>query len=289
MHSRQTFSVEEFSYPVRNNTVTAPNHLCPRMQRILHLALALSCTLLLPSLATAQQAVPTTYSPRLQQDLQRIGAAASALIQTMPSFTCDETALSQAIRDHEVVRSMNLTGTVRTIRQPDGRIVETYDYQHKHILLFIPKPPPLFVRGGFATALAYFLPAAQPCYRYSLSSGRIDFETRTDPAIVHACTQRGMKGFALLSPNGNVSHIERTIPPDVANPLNLATYASVDLAPVGLNGTTYQLSQHLVAEMPLHDATGHFEATYTHCHLFTATVTVGPATEIPPADSTNPH
>ena len=257
------------------------------MQRILHLALALSCTLLLPSLATAQQESPTIYSPQLQQDLQRIGAAAGALIQTMPSFTCDETALSQAIRDQKVVRSMNLSGTVRTIRQPDGRIVETNDYDHQHILLFIPKVPPLFVRGGFAAALAYFLPTAQPCYRYSLSPGRIDFEARTDPA--HACTQRGIKGFASLSPDGNVSHIERTIPPDVAKPLKLATFAAIDFAPVELGGNTYRLSHHMVAEMPLHDATGHFEATYTHCHLFTATVTLGPATEVPPERSKSPQ
>ena len=250
------------------------------MQRIFNLALACGCLLFMPSNAAAQQ-----DSPQLQHDLQRIGAAASALIQTMPSFTCDETALSQAIRDHKVVRSMTLSGTVRTIRQPDGSIVETNDYQHQHILLFIPKLPPLFVRGGFAAALAYFLPAAQPCYRYSLSPGRIDFEARTDPA--HACTQRGTRGFALLSPDGNVSHIERTIPPDVANPLKLATFAAIDLAPVELGGTTYQLSQHLVAEMPLHNATGHFEATYTHCHLFTATVTLGPSTEVPP-DTSHP-
>ena len=257
------------------------------MPRIFHLALALCCIPFIPSTASAQQKATTAYSPELQQYLQRIGAAASAQILSMPSFTCDETAVSQVIRDHKIVRSVALSGIIRTIRKPDGRMVETNDYKHDHILLFIPKIPPIFVSGGFATALAYFLPAAQDCYRYSLSPGRIDFETRTDPA--HACAQRGTKGFALLSPDGNISHIERTIPPDVANPLKLAIFAAIDLAPVELGGNTYQLSHHMVAEMPLHDATGHFEATYTNCHLFTATVTLGPATEVPPDTTPNPQ
>lgn len=257
------------------------------MQRIFHLAFIFCCIPLIASITTAQQKPPAAYSPELQQDLQRIGAAASEQILSMPNFTCDETAVSQALRDHKIVRSLSLSGIIRTIRQPDGRLLETNDYKHEHILLFIPKIPPLFVRGGFATALSYFLPAEQGCYRYSLSPGRIDFESRSDSA--HACTQRGTKGFALLSPDGNVSHIERTLPPDVAAPLKLATFAAIDLAPVQLGGNTYQLSHHMVAEMPLHDATGHFEATYASCHLFTATVTLGPATEVPPTDTPNPR
>ena len=253
------------------------------MQRLLHLALVV-CSLPVPLTAVAQQ---PAYSPELQQALQRIGATASEQIRSIPSFTCDETATSQAIRDHKVVRSMALSGIIRTVRQPNGSLLETNDYKHDHILLFIPKLPPLFVRGGFASALAYFLPSSQDCYHYTLSPGRVDFEARTDPG--HTCAQRGTKGFALLGPDGNVRHIERTIPPDVAAPLKLATFASVDLAPVQLGGTTYQLSQHMVADMPLHDATGHFEATYANCHLFTATVTLGPATEVPPDATANPQ
>ena len=258
------------------------------MQRIFHLAVALSCLLLMPSIAAAQQP-PAAASPALKQDLARIGSSAAELIQSMPSFTCDEAAVSQAVRDHKVVRSMTLDGVVRTIRHPDGRLTETNDYKRGRILFVIPKIPPLFVSGGFATALAYFLPAAQACYDYSLSPGRIDFTTRTDPAFANACADRGLKGFALLDAQGNVSHIERIIPPDVAKPHKLATFAAIDLAPVELNGHVYQLSQHMVAEMPLGEATGHFEATYTHCQLFTTTVTLGPSTEVPPDTTTKPQ
>ena len=258
------------------------------MQRICNLALAL-CLLLIPMITAAQQDSAAAASPELQQALQRVGATATELIQSMPSFTCDEAAVSQALRDHKVVRSVSMNGMVRTIRKPNGHMVETYDYKRNHILFIIPRVPPLFVSGGFASALAYFLPAAQACYNYSLSPGRIDFTTRTDPALVNACADRGLKGFALLNAQGNVRHIERTIPPEVAKPRKLATFASIDLAPVELNGHLYQLSHHMIAEMPLGEATGHFEATYTNCRLFTATVTLGPSTEVPPDTPAKPQ
>ena len=249
------------------------------------------------SVAKAQQtppvAYPATYSagyaPELKQDLQRIGSTVNELIQSLPSFTCDESAVSQAIRDQKVRRTVQARGTVRVLRDPNGSLNETYTYKRSFHLLFIPSNFPLFVSGGFDTALAYFLPSAQDCYRYSLSPGRIDFETRTGPVSGHICQEQGLKGFALLDADGNITHIERAIPPDVAKPLKLAPFAAIDLTPVSLNGRVYQLSHHMVATQPLDNAMGHFEATYTNCHLFTATVTIGPATEVPTGDPLQPQ
>jgi hypothetical protein len=252
-------------------------------------ALCLFSILLIPLSASPQQDPSAAYAPELKQALQRVGSAAAELMQSIPSFTCDETAVSQAIRDRKTLRTVSLSGTVRTIRKPDGRMVETYDYKREHILLFIPKLPPIFVSGGFDTALIYFLPSLQACYRYSLSPGRIDFETRTGPVSGHICAEQGLKGFALLNADGDITHIERTLPQDVAKPLKLVTFAAIDITPVSLNGHLYQLSHHMIADMPLSNAMGHFEATYTNCHLFTSTVTIGPATELPPSNAAKPQ
>lgn len=254
-------------------------------------AILLCCIALLDPNAAAQTASATAAPPALRQDLQRIGAEANQLLGSMPSFTCDETALSQAIRDGKVVRTMNLSGIVRAVRQKDGSIHETNDIQRQHILLVLPKLPPLFVTGGFATALSYFLPSVQACYRYSLSRStphRIDFAASPNPNTASQCKDHGLEGYALLDAQGNVSHLERRLPDDIARPLKLATFASIDLAPVELSGQTYQLAHHMIAEMPLgnptgrSEATGHFEATYTNCHRFAATVTLGPSAEVPP-------
>ena len=261
------------------------------MTRRLVISLTLVSLVSPASSARLRQPQPDAYSPQLQQLLQRLGSEAETLIASTPSFTCDETATSQALRDQKVLRSVSLSGTVRTLRKPDGSFVETYDYKHQHILLFIPKVPPLFVGGGFDTALSYFLPSAQACYRYSLSPGRIAFETRSGQVSGHICTEQGLKGFALLDPSGAITHIERSIPPAVAKPLKDVSFAAIDITPVTLNGRVYQLSHHMVATQSLDNptVTGRFEATYTHCHLFTSTVTLGPSSEIPAASATSPQ
>ncbi len=231
--------------------------------------------------AWAQQATATVSAPVPREEMQRLGASANALMSSMPSFTCDETAVSEVVHDGKVGRTVKMAGMVRAIREPNGDLVEKNEYKHQWIFLVVPKMPPLFVSGGFATALGYFLPSVQACFRYTMGAGRIDFVARPVGMAPPNCTERGLKGFALLDAAGNVRHIERTLPPEVAKPLKLATFASIDLAPVELDGRAYQLSDHIIAEMPLSGAMGRFEATYTSCHKFAATVTLGASSEVP--------
>ena len=56
-----------------------------------------------------------------------------------------------------------------------------------------------------------------------------------------------------------------------------------------LDGHTYRLSNHLLAQMPAGPFTGRFEASYTNCHLYKATVTFGPATEAQPDTTPTPQ
>jgi len=140
---------------------------------------------------------------------------------------------------------------------------------------------PTYVSGGFDRAILYFSSTIQPCFSYRLSPHRIDFEGLPDPT----CIYQGTHGFALLDADGNVTHLERTVPPDQARYRALADFAAFDFADINLNGHTFRLSRHLTADVNEGRTTGHFEATYTNCHLFSATVTIGPATEMPPDNS----
>ncbi|MGA8941074.1 MAG: hypothetical protein WB439_18060 [Acidobacteriaceae bacterium] len=259
------------------------------MTQISHIALVLAASLLLASSLSAQQSPSTSSSTPLQTQLQRLGAVANAQILSLPNFTCEEAATSQFIRDQKAHSTVHMQGTVRVIRKPNGVIAETYTYKRQFHLLFIPRFLPYFVSGGFEAPLTYFLPAAQACYQYTLSPGRIDFATRTGPVPGHICRERGLKGFALLNAASDVTHIQRTLPEAVAKPLKLAPFAAVDLAPVNLNGNIYLLSQHIIATQPLGNGEGHFEATYTNCRLFTSSVTIGPATEVPPTRASEPQ
>ncbi len=262
----------------RSNAVT--------MKPTLHLTLTIAANLLITGSLRAQN---RPASPTLAQQLQRLAATATEQIRTLPNFTCHETATSQLLQNQKVRSNVHVEGTIRVIRKPNGDFVETYTYKRPFHLLFIPTRLPYFVRGGFGSALNYFDPSAQACYRYTLSPGRIDFATRSGPVPGHICQDQGLKGFALLNSNGDITHIERTVPEAVARPLKLAPFAAIDLAPVTLNGRIYQLSHHMIATQPLGNETGHFEATYTDCKLFTATVTIGPATEVPATTAPQPN
>jgi hypothetical protein len=58
-------------------------------------------------------------------------------------------------------------------------------------------------------------------------------------------------------------------------------FAVLDFTPLPLNGVTYLMTRHLYAEEPNSGSIDRFEAEYSDCKLFTATVTLGPAIETP--------
>jgi hypothetical protein len=237
----------------------------------LHLAL-----FLVPIVAP-QKATP---SPELTQALQRLAAAADALTHSLPSFTCQETVVSQRRHGKKIEQQTNFTANLRVNRAADASLSESFT-----VLTLNGKPfsggsfnTPTYVSGGFDRAILYFSSKLQPCFSYRLSPHRIDFEGVADPK----CIFQGTHGFALLDADGNLTYLERTVPPDQARYRGLADFAAFDFADINLNGRTYRLSRHLLAEVNEGRTTGHFEATYTNCHLFSATVTIGPSTEIPP-------
>jgi hypothetical protein len=241
--------------------------------------LTLCCALFLASNAAAQQGA----APTLKQELQRLGAAASALDHSLPSFTCEETVVSQRLHGKKAEQQTNFTATLRAKRAADGTLAESYWLTTLNGNPFSASSfsLPVYVTGGFDRAMIYFLPSLQACYRYNLSPGRIDFETAPDIASHPICKNEGMHGFALLDADGNVTHLERRVSLQGAKDLHLAPFAAFDFANVDLSGRTYRLSHHLLAEIPQGRSTGRFDATYTDCHLYTATVTLGPASPNP--------
>jgi hypothetical protein len=260
------------------------------MKPLLHLALLIS------SLAAAQQTAaqqtstqqrPFAPSPEPTQDLQRLGSAADALAHSLPSFTCQEMVISQRRHGKKVDQQTNFTANLRVNRAADGSLSESFLVTNLNGNPFSGGSfnSPVYVSGGFDRAMIYFSPSLQPCFHYQLSAHRIDFESAPDPT----CTYQGTRGFALLDADGNVTHLERNVSPDVARHLGLADFAVFDFSDVNLNGRTYRLSRHLLAEVNQGRTTGRFEATYANCHLFAATVTIGPATEIPPDNTTKPQ
>ena len=250
------------------------------------MALALGCAISLSGSLSAQQA----SDQALRQELQLLGEAATTLEHALPGFTCQEKALSQKLRGKKVLQGTQFVATLRAQRTANGSLDESisitsvngqpFTNGHFHM--------PLFVRGGFDQMMRYFAPDNQACYSYTLVPGRINFQSLpgADP---HLCKDSGTTGFALLDTASNATRIERRVDPAMAKAHHAADYAADDIAPIELNGHTYRLAHHLYAEMPVGNHVGAFTADYTACKLFTATVTISPATPVDGAPAPPPE
>jgi hypothetical protein len=221
--------------------------------------------------------------------LARLAAVADALERSLPSFTCVETVVSEELHGIKVARRVDFTANLRMTRGADGKLDEAFTVTTLNGNPFSSGvvPHPIYVDGGFGRAMMYFSTPRQPCYRYTVTGlanggSRIDFVGLGGQP---PCIDPGTVGFALLDQAGNVTHIERRVTDEVSRKHRLTPFAGIDFARVELSGRSYWLSQHMVAETPLGRNTAYFEATYSECHQFAATVTIGPASPEPQDDA----
>jgi len=228
--------------------------------------------------AFAQNSTPLS----LDQLLLHLGQGAGDLHRKLPNFTCNESALSQELEQGKVRRHATFTTTIRAQRNAKGVLEEqlgtlTYDVNVFSAIFHHAPATPLMVRGGFSQALDYFSTDDQTCFDYRLSGSRIDFTSL--PVEPPACKNSGTEGFALLDENSNVTHLERTVRLEDAVARGQIRFAAIDFAPVELDGQIFRLSHHVVAEMPGDNGIlRRFTADFSNCKLFTATVTIEPAT-----------
>jgi hypothetical protein len=226
----------------------------------------------------------------LAQELALLGRTAAALEHQLPSFTCQETGTSEVLRGKKVLNRVAFQAAVRvrpdqppgsletvTVTELNGAPYRGGDY-----------PFAFYVSGGFGQGMRYFAPAQQACYVYTLRPGRIDFVSAADLAGHPQCRDEGMRGFALLDPAGEVTHLERTVSTDAVRQYQLVPFSAIDFAPVELNGQTFLLSSHLHAEQPAGKMLGVFDVSYTGCRLFRVSVTVGPPTPAEPTGEPAP-
>ena len=225
----------------------------------------------------------------LQDELKKLGAAALSLQRDLPSFTCTETGLSQALKKGKVKEQVRFVAEVRVERAAGGRLGEELEVSEVNGKR--PRDrfdPPFMVGGGFGESLFFFLPTTQACFHYSLSAGRIDFESPPGTFDRPQCTNTGApKGFALLDDAGNATHLERQVPHEYAEQVHVVDFTAIDFVATELDGKVYPLTAKMVADEPKEDGvTVHFEATYTGCHLFKATSRILPGETVVPDTGT---
>lgn len=253
--------------------------------RLVGMALLVACA------AAAQGQATQDSQTALQDELEKLGAAAQSLQRDLPSFECTETGLSQALKKGKVKEQVRFVATVR-VKRAEGRLDEELAVTEVN-----GKPPrdrfdpPFMVGGGFGEALFFFLPETQACFQYTLSAGRIDFVSPPGTFDRPQCRHTGAPdGFALLDDAGNATHLERQVPHEFAEQMHVVDSTAIDFVTTELDGKMYPLTAKMVADEPKEDGvTLHFEARYTGCHLFKATSRILPGdTVVPEPGTTRP-
>lgn len=222
----------------------------------------------------------------LARELAKLGAAAEELDKALPSFTCKETGVSEVRRGRKTIREIKFSANLRAHRVNEaGTHNETFNLTELNGQPYTGAYAfPLYVSGGFDKGMRYFAPRLQACYTYALLPGRIDFATAADVAQHPQCRDEQIQGFALLDQEGNVTHVERRVPVELANATRLAPFSAIDFGPVDLDGRIFRLSRHMVSEHVYEHTIARFEVTYSDCKLFVVTVKLLPANE-----ETNPE
>jgi hypothetical protein len=256
---------------------------CQRKEYTTLRKLTTLAVLLLASSASGQSAaVPATSSDAatLSKRLAEFAIASEDLQQHLPSFACKETLTSQELRDGKVKSQVTAEGDLRVERDAAGKLAEHFSATKRNGKPITPDKlrVPLFVFGGFKDALDPFQADRQPCFIFRQTGNRIDFASVPDSAGTACAKQNDMTGFALLDLKGDVIHLERTVALAAVQERNAAPFSALlDLSRVDLGRNSFLLSTHVVADMQKGKSSLHWEAAYTDCRLFAATVTLSPA------------
>lgn len=241
-------------------------------------------------LAAVGMAQEQGQSPELRTELKKLAGVAEMLRDDLPSFTCQETAKSQLIKKKKVKQQVQIVGEVRVQRVEERRLQEELKVAQVNGKPFAGGgiKAPVMVQGGFGESLFFFLPEIQPCFDFTLTGARLEFATRREMLGRPGCDVAGtLRGFALLDADGNITHMEREVPPEIASQFHLVDANTIDFVSMELDGRTYPLSARMTADVRGDGEVKHFEAAYSGCHLFTATVTILPGAE--PVSEDAPH
>jgi hypothetical protein len=256
------------------------------------------CTffLVLPLLLVAQpasgqqasgQQLPAQPASNDEQ-VRRVIAYAKAYRDHLPSLECDETMLSQRVKNGKVKRQVKIKATLRELRDEHepGGFRDDYTFRSgngKPVKLDV-SALPYFVYHVFANSLGIGEIPLPSCFDYrftTLDDGQtLQFNIDSKPdARDTACSKIPddyHKVMLIDTASGAVRHIERRISPQFADDHLEIPYMTIDFAPQKLGDETFWLPSRFEADDP--HQKGRMIATYSNFHRYTAVAKILPKT-----------
>jgi len=245
--------------------------------KILTSAFLLAIPLLVIPLLVMGQQTPGQQTTNEEQ-VRRVIAYAQAYREHVPSLECEETMLSQRVKDGKVKRQVKIKATLREVRDKSEPGGFRDDYTFKSGDSRPAKPDsrtPYFVYNVFANSLGIGDNPRPTCFDYrfaTLDDGRtVQFNIDAKPGVRDpSCTKIPddyHKMMLIDTASGAVRHIERRVSPEFADKNLEIPYVAIDYAPQRLGEETFWLPTRFEA-IDLHQQ-GRMIATYSNCHRYT--------------------
>lgn len=223
--------------------------------------------------------------PSVDTLLTQLYAYARQYQASLPSLTCDESIVSQVMKNGKVKKEMKIESTLRELRTGPGSDPFREQHEFKTVDGQPPKPKfgiPFFVQGGFANALGFYQEEAKGCYDYQLSAGEdgktLKLQMALRPGAVGAVCKTIPEGYRKSTvvdrATGRVIFTEREISAAAAKSGKEIFYASMEYGPQQIGDETLWLPVRMSAHDPANE--GRFTATYSNYHRYTGSMTLVP-------------
>jgi hypothetical protein len=222
--------------------------------------------LAIPLLVAAQQ----TFD---EEQIGRVIAYIRAYREHLPSLECDETMLSQRVRNGKVKWEVKIKATLRELRDENEPGGFTDDYTFKSVDGKPAKPnfrTPYFVYNVFANSLGMGEGPRPTCFNYSfatLDGGRtLQLNIDSKPGVRDSSCEKipddYHKMMLIDTATGAVRRVERRISPQFADDNLEIPNVTIDYAPQRLGDETFWLPIRFEAS-DLHQE-GRMIATYSN-------------------------
>ena len=229
--------------------------------------------LAIPLMVYAQQASQASND----EQVRRVIAYAQAYRKDLPSLECDETMLSQRVKNGKVRREVKIKATLRELRDEHEAGGFRDDYTFKSGDRKPAKPDsrtPYFVYNVFANSLSVGESPRPACFDYrfaTLDEGRtLQFNIDSKPGVRDASCKKipddYHKMMLIDTASGAVRHVERRISPQFADDNLEIPDITIDYAPQKLGDETFWLPIRFEA-VDLHQQ-GRMIASYSNCHRY---------------------
>jgi hypothetical protein len=234
--------------------------------------------LAIPLLVAAQQ----TFD---EEQIRRVIAYAQAYREHLPSLECDETMLSQRVKNGKVKWEVKIKATLREFRDDNERGGFRDDYTFKSVDGKPAKPNfkrPYLVYNVFANSLGIGESPLPNCFNYrftTMDDGRtLQFNIDSRPGVRDSSCKKipddYHKMMLIETASGAVRRVERRISPQFANKNLEIPNITIDYAPQRLGEEIFWLPVRFEASDLNQE--GRMIATYSNFHRYTGVAKVLP-------------